>query len=172
MAFILHSLVRVYIMAIIFKYHGDNHGMPWDKEHKRQVAQMDNAGYSNHDIAQHMGRTVRAIECQLETICFNHEYNAFVATPPTTTQIKETTTMSHTTRDDLVTIQPARTMIGNTPADNRSVEDILDAIEREESYVARLETFKCKSEAITKLITKHALNIDALVKIIDDREDA
>lgn len=139
-----------------------NSGLSWSYEDRVELVRMNEAMYSLSSMAKKLGRSEWAVECHIKQLVTSNIYNNYIISQP-----QETNTMSQS-NNNLVTIQ---TFIGERPAHTMSDADILDTIQREEAYVARLESFSCTSLAISKLITKHAQNIDALVALIDVRAE-
>lgn len=148
MAFILPLIVKVYIMN--YKQYYNRKGQSWTQEEKIQLKHMYDNNCSVPSMASQMDRSNFAIECAIDL---------FDTQPQ-----QESTTMSHS--NNLVTTE---TKIGTRLASDMSVEEILDAIEREEQYIERLTGFKTQSQAITKLLKRHIENVEALVTIIDAR---
>lgn len=68
------------------------------------------------------------------------------------------------------TIVETVTLINDQRADNYSIHEILNLIEKEEKNLARLEGVQAKSKAIDKLKTRHQETIAALVAVLDSRE--
>ena len=139
------------------------HGQPWSNDDRRTLVAMDMQHKHNECIAQALGRTPYAVECQRDLLQQQGTYNSFKKS--IAPQSQEEKTMTNNT---MVTTE---VKIGNTPASKMTIVDILVIIEQEEALISRLESFKTQSKAITKLITRHRNNLDALVTIIDNRDE-
>lgn len=60
-----------------------------------------------------------------------------------------------------------KTFIGERPAQEFTVEELLDVIEKQSQFIERLEAIK-STATVKKLIAKHQTNIDALVEVLEE----
>ena len=132
-----------------------NSGKPWALNQDEQLARAV-AGKANPDIeniAKNMGRTYQSILCRIDLLT----NNGFIKNILNEKQTKEATPMNNTVT--------TKTFVGNKEASELSAEQLLTAIEQEESFIARLSKLKCTAK-IASLIHKHSKNSAALVDLL------
>lgn len=63
------------------------------------------------------------------------------------------------------------TLINGRDASSFTIDQLIDMVTTEESHIEKLSVVKHKSKAIAKLAARHQANIDAIIVILDSRED-
>lgn len=135
-------------------------GMPWTRRDNDLVIVMYRDRLGLTAIAEKLERTEHAIHCKLKSLAkMGMVIYKAPAEPGMTfiTPIKKELPMNNTVT--------TKTFVGNKDASELSAEQLLTAIEQEESFIARLSKLKNTSK-IDALIEKHTNNSAALVNLL------
>ena len=89
---------------------------------------------------------------------------------PVTQEFKRATPTQPKEETKTMDIKKA-TLINGQDSDMVSTNEILDRIDKEGGRIKYLESLPIKSKAVDGLVKKHKANINALVEILDSREE-
>lgn len=135
----------------------ENNGKPWDDRQDRALLQCYEEDLTNDEIGQRMGRTEYAIYCRLKYLGVNPD-DCNTKTIKPENSAKEPIMKNRTVS--------TKTFVGDVDASTLSVEQLLDVIEQEQSFIERLAKLP-SSAAKNKLLDRHSGNLQALNKILE-----
>ena len=127
-----------------------NAGKPWGYPDRDLLITMSRKGDTTALMASTLGRSEHAIKCKLESLNL-----------PTQINVEEKKIM----KNNAVSI---KIFVGEREASKLGVEELIDIIDQEETFIKRLKPLAGKSTAIAKLLIKHESNITELIALIGE----